>query len=607
MYKKIIYFLLLFFLFPLLSFAVEQINATFDDINDFTTYHPVVFIPGESVPTADNASDRPRTISADASVTVENNATVSGTTLLTNNFMQILDNNSTDDGYAIFDLTDTEYGTGIVKISWDMLIKGQGEYYFKFTNQRGNLTSGLYSTTLASIVFNNKGEISYSNYNTIGTYNINTPIHYECYLNLDNNTWAVVKNGEVIFNDVSITDSPFAAFIMGFKKDDSSTANLEIDNVKIVHNGPIDWWPTPNTNCPTGLPDPILKLTETNNVIIGGSTLLRYRFKVLNYFYYPDSLFAANSSLPPCGANANSSRTWVDFYNQNDNYLYGFCSLGQSKGLNDIWVDNITVQRDNSTSVKIKMNDRLCNRTYTSNSVSVSPDLFATLTLNVSGPGKVMTNDLFYCKNDNLSGSTTCTLTYLKGQTVKLYPYPESTSTMNSQFLGWSGVNCPDNGTCSFIFTDNTTIDANFAATGTPVVWPVPSSQLKFIYGLTATPILSSIPANSKPFAVGDLSSGNIRFQVSFPDFQNDVDIYLAIMLPSGTLLILDEHNMLHDISTLTTLPKWKPAHRNQFSWVVPDIPLTNIPKGRYILLLAVTPANSTSNFYIWQTSFDNN
>jgi hypothetical protein len=86
------------------------------------------------------------------------------------------------------------------------------------------------------------------------------------------------------------------------------------------------------------LPNPILYLTSTEVYTTAGGTFVRHRYDVLNKDQYPAAMFAPAPSLPPCGRNANSSRTWVDFFeNRTDRRIYGFCALGSPNDLGSIW------------------------------------------------------------------------------------------------------------------------------------------------------------------------------------------------------------------------------------------------------------------------------
>src|SRR4051812_239303 len=85
------------------------------------------------------------------------------------------------------------------------------------------------------------------------------------------------------------------------------------------------------------IPNPVLYLTGTEYYSTGGKNFIRYHYDVFNKGSYPSAMFAPAPSLPPCGLNANSSRSWVDFYDQNGKRLYGFCALGNPANLGKIW------------------------------------------------------------------------------------------------------------------------------------------------------------------------------------------------------------------------------------------------------------------------------
>lgn len=114
-------------------------------------------------------------------------------------------------------------------------------------------------------------------------------------------------------------------------------------------------------------PNPILYLTGTEFYTANGQNFIRYRFDVLNKDQYPAAMFAAAPALPPCGANHNSSRTWVDFFeNRTNRRIYGFCALGTPQNLGSIWFALPEGQVPPSY-VYIKIIDRQTNTTYTSN------------------------------------------------------------------------------------------------------------------------------------------------------------------------------------------------------------------------------------------------
>ena len=113
------------------------------------------------------------------------------------------------------------------------------------------------------------------------------------------------------------------------------------------------------------LPNPVLYLTATEYYDTGGKQWTRYKFAVDNWGDYPEELFAPAPTLPPCGANTNSSRTWVDFYDYHGKRLYGFCALKKA-GLGEIYF-NLETDVVPPSYVYIELFDRKTNTKYKSN------------------------------------------------------------------------------------------------------------------------------------------------------------------------------------------------------------------------------------------------
>ena len=122
--------------------------------------------------------------------------------------------------------------------------------------------------------------------------------------------------------------------------------------------------PTGAQNAP--LPKPVLYLLGDEYYSAGGKNWVRHRYDVFNKSAYPAALFAAAPSLPPCGLNTNSSRSWVDFYDQSGKRLYGFCSLGSPNDLGSIWfaTEEGTVP---PSWIYVEITDRQTNTKYRSN------------------------------------------------------------------------------------------------------------------------------------------------------------------------------------------------------------------------------------------------
>ena len=114
------------------------------------------------------------------------------------------------------------------------------------------------------------------------------------------------------------------------------------------------------------LPNPVLYFLGPEYVTISGKQMIRYRYDVANKDLYPDDMFAKSPSLPPCGANTQAARTWVDLYDQAGKRLNGFCALGKSADLNGIWFA-LEEGKIPPSYIYIEMNDRKTNTKYKSN------------------------------------------------------------------------------------------------------------------------------------------------------------------------------------------------------------------------------------------------
>jgi len=127
----------------------------------------------------------------------------------------------------------------------------------------------------------------------------------------------------------------------------------------------------PLSYCFTCLPTPKLAYTGKENYTVRGVDFIRYKLEVINRDDYPASLFKPAPTLPPCGLNKNSTRTWIKIYNIDGSYIYGFCALSSPSDMKGLW---FAVARGTKPpkSVYLTMDDRACNKTLKSNSVTIS-------------------------------------------------------------------------------------------------------------------------------------------------------------------------------------------------------------------------------------------
>jgi hypothetical protein len=124
--------------------------------------------------------------------------------------------------------------------------------------------------------------------------------------------------------------------------------------------------PPPGPPPPAVTPNPILYLISMEPYTTGGKNWIRYRYDVFNKSAYPADMFAPAPSLPPCGSNTNSSRTWLDFFDFTGKRLYGFCALTKPDDLGKIWfaLEEGVIP---PSYVYIELNDRQLNKKYKSN------------------------------------------------------------------------------------------------------------------------------------------------------------------------------------------------------------------------------------------------
>lgn len=606
--------LLLVFAFYSSCFAVNHIEATFEGTIDYTYYQPSDFLPGHVVPTAPNSFDRPCLLEKADDFTVENSTTVTGPALTTGNFMRIVDTDTYDANGAHFDFYDRTYDTGYVLVSWDVLFESYDNYSFAFYNGRGDDLSHPTKSNIADIYALKDKTLAFEDMNGrffTTTYETGVPIHFECYFDLSSNRWAVAVNGEVLFNNAVIEDAPLGLFIVGYMNDQDVTGAMQVDNIRMTPRDGCEW-PRMNAQCPSGLPDPQVVLTRTENAMPGGHQTVRLRFSVTNYNAYPASLFVPSSNLPPCGLNTNSSRTWIDIYDQDDRRLYGYCGATTPSYLHDLWVG----AEPDMTGFRVVLKDRLCDREYRSNLVAVSPDMFAIVTVVVNGPGNVRTGDGFTCGHDQLAGSQSYTLTYLKGQSINLYPEPLDGNGYRSSFVGWSG-GCAGTGGCTMTVTSDVTVNAQFGAVSSVPGYvgelPLPSSANLFVYDPVVSPVYDHDPSACKPFAAGDLSHGTMELQMGLPSFAGPVDVYLALYAPAinpvEIYLLVPVASSGYTVAPLSSgLVLWKRAKVDPGSQIFfGRIPLTVLPLGPYSLGTLVTPAgatSSTTDYYLWVSTF---
>ncbi len=118
-------------------------------------------------------------------------------------------------------------------------------------------------------------------------------------------------------------------------------------------------------SCNQTFPEPELFFTGKTERTVNGEVYINYSLAINNKEDYPDYLFAASPSLPPCGLNNEASRTWELLYDENDDYIYGFCALSSASQLDGLWFSHKKTDPAPGL-VYVVLQDRLCNKEYKS-------------------------------------------------------------------------------------------------------------------------------------------------------------------------------------------------------------------------------------------------
>jgi hypothetical protein len=158
----------------------------------------------------------------------------------------------------------------------------------------------------------------------------------------------------------------------------------------------------------------------------------------------------------------------------------------------------------------------------------------------------------------------------------------------------------------------NISSNSNTVTVTTPVsggdTMMVPTGVQAFNSLPTEAPITDLNPAQAVPIAFGAYAEGAnaVAVEIGLLPFSGPVDIYLALLAPtlSPELLVFTEAGGLIPVSQ--GLVPWRanfqPAPFNVT--LVPEIPTSILPPGRYTLFLGVTPVGSFDGLYLWQSAF---
>ena len=153
-------------------------------------------------------------------------------------------------------------------------------------------------------------------------------------------------SGEYRISIVGRSPGTYSLQVTAFSRDGTLLKPVSIDGVtgeNQEHEYELSFSNVPGselqvTDVSVEIPRPVVNAGLIERYGTPAGRFVRYRLPVLNWQAYPAELFSPAPDLPPCGANANAARTWVDVHDAaTDRRLYGFCAFRSPDNLQKVW------------------------------------------------------------------------------------------------------------------------------------------------------------------------------------------------------------------------------------------------------------------------------
>ena len=113
------------------------------------------------------------------------------------------------------------------------------------------------------------------------------------------------------------------------------------------------------------LPKLRMFIDNRSTLDIGGTLWHNYGITITNLDVVPDELFAPAPDLAACGLNTNASRTYVKFYDEDDNQLGSYCGILNKDDINILGF-RIRQSDPLPKAVRMVLEDRRCETTHES-------------------------------------------------------------------------------------------------------------------------------------------------------------------------------------------------------------------------------------------------
>ena len=132
---------------------------------------------------------------------------------------------------------------------------------------------------------------------------------------------------------------------------------------------------------------------------------------------------------------------------------------------------------------------------------------------------------------------------------------------------------------------------------------PLPTGEQTFTYDPVVAPVLSDDPAQARPIGVGAVANGGNTLDITLglEKFSGPVDVAFGVYSPRidpAHAFFLDSDNSVkaedgNDIGKKGKRIIWKTRIRNLSEALLLDVPVSDVPKGQYILILEVSPSDN--------------
>lgn len=153
---------------------------------------------------------------------------------------------------------------------------------------------------------------------------------------------------------------------------------------------------------------------------------------------------------------------------------------------------------------------------------------------------------------------------------------------------------------------DTNSYEIYFAKVATPEI-PAPDGGDYFTaYSAITSPTVENMAQYCKPVSLGDVAGGTLNIKVGTPNFEEAVDIYIGVYAPAiwSNIQLITSTKDFQDLDSGLVAWKTNVTSAVNSESLYGDIPTSALPSGSYTFYIMITPHGSTSEYYLWETSF---